>query len=431
MMEKLAILGGKASIQEKFAPYRSMSSRERQAVIEVMDSDCLSGFYGSWGDQFLGGPKVRAFESAWSRQFGCRYSIAVNSATSALMAAVGAAGIGPGDEVIVPAYTMSATAIAILAYGGIPIFVDIEEKYFCLDFESVEAAITRKTKAIIVVNLFGHPAELHRLRTLAEAHKIKLIEDNSQAPFSRENDRFSGTIGHIGVFSLNYHKHIHTGEGGVCVTDDDELAIRLQLIRNHGENVVEHLSLKDITNLIGFNYRMTELSAAIGLVQLDRSDEHIEKRAYLAERLTSGTNDLEGLHAPVVRTGCTHVYYTWSVKIDSKVLGISRRTFSRALAAEGVPHGVGYVRPLYLLPVFQKRVALGSEGYPFNLGSPNYDKGICPIAERMYERDLLSFEVCAYDVGEPQLEQIVSAIRKVHASCPQLMEVELSAQNGK
>lgn len=428
-MSKLALLGGDPAIRDVFVPYRTMSARERQAVVDVIDSDCLSGFYGSWGDQFLGGPKVREFEAAWCTRFSCRHAVTVNSATTGLMAAVGSVGVGPGDEVIVPPYSMSATAISVIAYGGIPIFADIDEETFCLDIHAVQKSITPKTKAIIAVNLFGHPARLHELRTLADVRGIKLIEDNAQGPLAMENGKYAGTIGHIGVFSLNYHKHIHTGEGGVCVTDDAHLASRMQLIRNHGENVVEYLPQDDLTNLVGFNYRMTEMSAAVGLVQLDLIDEHVGRRVRLAETLSEGVAGLEGVTAPVVRADCHHVYYVWALRLDREILGISRDLFSRALTAEGLPHGVGYVRPLYLLPTFQKRIAIGSSGFPFNLGNPCYDKGICPVSERMYEQELLGFEVCAYNVSQSQMQQMVEAIRKVHALRHQLRNMEV-LENG-
>lgn len=414
-MTKLALFGGEPAVRDPLQPYRTMSGRERQAVIDVIDADCLSGFYGSWGDQFLGGPKIREFEDAWAKRFDCRHAITVNSATSGLVAAVGAAGVGPGDEVIVPPYSMSATAIAPLAYGAIPIFADIEDKTFCLDLAAVKRALTSRTKAIIAVNLFGHPARLGELRKLADESGIVLIEDNAQGPLAQEHGRFAGTIGHIGVFSLNYHKHIHTGEGGICVTDDSGLAQRLQLIRNHGENVVEGFTVEDITNLIGFNYRMTELSAAVGLVQLDQADEHVGRRVRLAQSLSDGLDGLEGITVPAVRAECSHVYYVWAARIDEKRLGISRRAFSLALAAEGFPHGVGYVRPLYMLPVFQKRIAIGRHGFPFNLGTPDYAKGLCPVAERLHEKELLGFEVCANDVTPVQAQQLVDAMRKVHA----------------
>lgn len=423
-MSKLAIFGGNPAIRSPLQPFRTMSERERQAVIEVIDDDCLSGFYGSWGDKFLGGPKVRAFEEAWALRFNCQHAVTVNSATTALIAAIGAAGVGPGDEVIVPPYTMSATAIAPLVYGGIPVFADIEDDTYCLDIDSVRKAITPRTRAIIVVNLFGHPARLHELRKLADERGIVLIEDNAQSPLAQEYGRYAGTIGHIGVFSLNYHKHIHTGEGGICATDDANLAFRMQLIRNHGENVVEGFNVTDLTNLVGFNFRMTELSAAVGLVQLERADELVGRRVALAEALTKGVSDLTGIIPPTVRRDCTHVYYAWILRLDEEYLGITRDAFSRALAAEGFPHGVGYVRPLYLLPLFQQRIAIGRQGFPFNLGAPDYSRGICPVAEKLHEHELLSFETCAFDVSEGQVHQLVDAIRKVHANRTELRDLQ-------
>ena len=153
-------------------------------------------------------------------------------------------------------------------YGGIPFSADVEKDYFCLDYQAVINKITNRTKAIIAVNLMGHPAELIKLRKLADSKGIYLIEDNAQAPHAHENGLLTGTIGHIGVASLNYHKHIHTGEGGVCTTNDDNLAERLKLIRNHGENVINDLDIKNLTNLIGFNFRLTEIGAAMGISQI-------------------------------------------------------------------------------------------------------------------------------------------------------------------
>ena len=250
---------------------------------------------------------------------------------------MGAIGIQPGDEVIVPPYTMSATALAPLIYGGIPVFADVEPETFCLDVNAVQAAVTPRTRAIIAVNLFGHPAQLAQLRDIANRNGLYLIEDNAQAPLAMENGRLAGTIGHIGVFSLNYHKHIHAGEGGVCVTNDGGLARKLQLIRNHGENVVEPLGMEDISNMIGFNYRMTELSAAIGLEQLNKIDRHVETRERLAQQLVEGLQGLEGLTVPLTRPGCRHVYYVLGFRYDAEMVGVSREQFSRALSRRRFP----------------------------------------------------------------------------------------------
>jgi perosamine synthetase len=278
----------------------------------------------------------------------------------------------------------------------------------------VRRAITPKTKAIIAVNLFGHPAPLAQLMDLAKEHGLKVIEDNAQGPLAAEGGRLAGTIADIGVFSLNYHKHIHTGEGGMCVTRDPTLAVRLQAIRNHAENIVEGAGIADLTNMVGFNYRMTEMSAAVGIEQLKRVEPEVMRRQKLAEHLTAGVAGLEGITPPMVRPGCRHVYYTWTARIDEAKLGVSRADFSRALTAEGFPHFVGYVRPLYLLPVFQKRIAFGRGGWPFNLTDRKYEKGLCPVAERMHEHEILAYEICGYRVDARHADLLVEAIRKVH-----------------
>lgn len=424
-MSELAIFGGTPVLGGPLPPYPSIGRPEIEAVAAVAASGCLSGFYGSWGEEFLGGPMVRAFEQAWCERFGVKHAVSVNSATSGLYAAMGAIGIGPGDEVIVPPYTMSATAMAPLIYGGTPVFADIEKETFCLDPEAVRKAITPRTKAILTVNLFGHPSRLTELSSIALEHGLKLIEDNAQAPLSSENGRYAGTVGHIGVFSLNYHKHIHCGEGGVCVTNDDDTALRLQMIRNHGENVVETLGIDDPVNIVGFNYRLTELSAAVGIEQLKRIDEHVKRRERIAKSLCEGISGLEGLIPPSTRPGCRHVYYVWAMRIDERRLGTTRSGFSRALAAEGFPHFCGYVRPLYLLPIFQKRIAIGAGGYPFNMvEKTRYEKGLCPVAERMHEQELIGFEPCAYSIAEDTAGLLIEAVRKVHRHRKELATIE-------
>ena len=419
-MSELAIFGGEPVIAEEPRRYRSMGEAEARAVAEVMASDCLSGFYGSPGDEYWGGPKVQAFEAAWRERYGVAHAISVNSATSGLFAAVGAVGVSPGDEVIVPPWTMSATAMAPLVYGGIPIFADIEDETFGLDPEAVRAAITDKTRAIIAVNLFGHPARLEELLEIADKHDLYLIADNAQAPLGAMASGLAGTIGHIGVFSLNYHKHIHTGEGGVCVTDDDVLGKRLAMIRNHGENATDWLGMDDLTNMVGFNYRMTEMSAAVGLVQLENIDTHVEPRERFAEILSEGTRNLRGLKVPAVREGCRHNYYCWCATYDAGDAGVDRDLFRDALIAEGVPCFTGYVEPLYRLPTFQKRIAFGREGYPFTLGAPDYTKVHCPVTERMHRDHALLIEVCSLEPSEELAQRMGEAIAKVHRNTGEL-----------
>ncbi len=425
--ETLAILGGQPAFTGVLQPYNSIGTEEIDAVNRVMRSGCLSGYYGSWSDEFFGGPVVRAFETAWAARFQCSHAIAVNSNTSGLVAAMGAVGIGPGDEVIVPPLTMAATAVAPLVYGGIPVFVDLDPVTCCLDPNEVRKNITAKTRAIVVVNLFGHIAHLRELRSIADEHGIYLIEDNAQAPLGTEDGRYAGTIGNIGVFSLNYHKHFHTGEGGVCTTDDEKLAMRLRLIRNHGESCVAGAGVTDLVNLVGFNMRMTEMCAAIGLEQLKKADVLVGEREHICLRLNEGLAGLSGISLPVQRSGTRPVYYMYQMRFDPQEVGVSREVFARALAAEGFQTFLGYLKPLYMLPLFQQRIAIGREGWPFTLTQRTYGKGLCPVAERLHEVELMGFDCCCQKIPDTDLDDLIAAFRKVHACREQLKKLEVNS----
>ena len=410
---KLAINGGTPIFGKELAPYKSILRPEKEALKRVAESGSLSGFYGNWGSEFLGGPEVKKFEAEWAKKFDVPFAVSVNSATSGLYAALAAIEVSPGDEIIVPPTTMSATVMGPLIYGAIPVFCDIEPETFCLDVNKIYENLTSKTKAIVVVNLFGHPAKLDELSQLCKREGIFLIEDNSQSPLAKEGTSLCGTVGDIGVFSLNYHKHLHSGEGGVCVTKDPNLAIRLQAVRNHAENVIDEGNLSPV-NMVGFNYRMTEMSAAVASAQLSRVEELVEQRKNLAEALSKGVEKLSGLKAPVVREKCNHVYYIWALKYDKKKVGVSRERFSAALLAEGFKNFTGYVKPLYLLPTFQKRIAIGNSGWPFNLSARVYEKGLCPVAETLYEEELICFEPCAYEITEENTDKLIMALQKVY-----------------
>ena len=301
-MTQLAIKGGQR-LREKPLPTRqTMCEAEKQAVIEVMDSGELSGFFGSPGAQWLGGPKVREFEDKWALTYGFKHAISVNSWTTGLTTAVGAVGIEPGDEVIVSPYTMSASATSILFYGGIPVFADIDPDTFNITATTIESRITPRTRAIMVVHIFGQAADMDPIMSLAKKHNLKVIEDGAQCPGIKYKGRPIGTIGDIGGFSLNYHKHIHTGEGGMLVTNDDKLALRCQLIRNHAENLIEDLGVDDLSNMLGSNYRLTELQAAIGCVQLDRVQGYLDHRKRLAAHFGRKLAEFDG-----IKIGRAHV----------------------------------------------------------------------------------------------------------------------------
>lgn len=428
MSKKLALQGGDIAVTKKITAFNPIRNEEKLAALKTFDNGPLSGFYGSTRPEFFGGPEVRAFEAEWCQRFNCAFTVSVNSATSGLIAAMGAIGISPGDEVILPPYTMSATAIAPIIYGAIPVFADVEDQYFCIDPIAVKALITEKTRAIIAVNLFGHPAQLHALRKLADEHGLFLIEDNAQAVLAEEQGALTGSIGHIGVYSLNVHKHIQTGEGGMCVTNDEMLAKKLQIIRNHGENVTDWLEVSDLNNMIGFNFRMLEMSAAVGRVQLQRVDELVERCEYVATRLTAGIKGLKGMTPPAVRDKCRHNYFMWTCLFDEAVLGVSREIFVKAVRAEGVPLGEGYVKPLYLLPMFQKRMAVGRNGYPFSLSEQQYESGLCPVVEDLHFNRVFQIQPVSWNLDNEQIDMVIDAFHKVHSNLPILASIAASAE---
>lgn len=423
-MSRLAINGGKKIRTTLFPPYKVIGKEEENAVVEVVRSGILSKYLGCWDGDFYGGPQVQALEEEWARYFGVKHAISVNSATSALYCAAGAVGLEPGDEVIVSPYTMCASSTAPLIYSAIPVFADIEEGYFCLDAESILKRITPKTKAIIVVNIFGQPYNVDMINKIAKDKGLMVIEDNAQGPGAKYKGRFAGTLGDIGVFSLNYHKHIHCGEGGIAVTDNDELAERMRLIRNHAEAVVGDKGTTNLCNMVGFNYRMTEIEASIAREQLKKLSKLVLERQGNVDYLRKGLEQIPCLEIPPVRTDAEHVFYLFPIIYNDKITGVSREKYVEAVCAELMPtalreaEGVrvecGYVKPLYLQPLFQDKIAYGKKGYPFSMSNMEYKKGMCPVCEDMYYRKLIIHDLMRPGMLKDDLDDVIGAFQKVY-----------------
>lgn len=417
-MSELALLGGTKVRKAPFPSYVTIGEEEKRAVQEVLDSAVLSQFLGTWSPDFYGGPKVQQLEKNWREYFRVKNAVSVNSATSGLYAAVGAAGVGPGDEVIVSPYTMTASATAALVYGAIPVFADLDPEIFCLSPESIRERITPRTKAIIVVDLFGHPADMDEIMEIAGEHDLVVIEDAAQAPGATYKGKNAGTLADIGVFSLNYHKTIHCGEGGIVVTDDDEIADRVSLIRNHAEVVVKDKGTRNLVNMIGFNYRMTEIEAAIANEQLKKLETLLLPRIKAADYLTKRLKDLPGIDPPLVRPGVRHGYYMYTIRYHADQLGVPRDRFVEALNAEGIPMESGYVEPIYLEPCYQQQIGFGSDGFPFTYpgykGKVNYQKGICPVTEMMHYEQVMTTNICHANCTRSDLDEFLSAFEKVY-----------------
>lgn len=424
MNEKLALLGGPVTITQPFRRYSPIGAEEVNAAKEVIESGVLSQFIGAYHPDFLGGPKVKEFEAKCASYFDVKHAVTVNSWTSGLIAAVGAIGIQPGDEVIVTPWTMCASATAILHWNAIPVFADIDPNTFCIDPRSVEANITPFTKAIMAVDIFGQSADMDALMEIAKRHGLKVISDTAQAPGAQYKGKYAGTLADVGGFSLNYHKHIHTGEGGVLVTNDDEIAQRLQLIRNHAEAVVEGMGVTDLTNMVGYNFRLGEIECAMGITQLKKLYGFVDARANVANQLNERLADLKGLTTPLVSPGCSHAYYVYGMVLDTDLLGVSRETLVRALQAEGVTGLTNGYQNVHQFPIFQKKVAYGSQGFPWSSDicrrEVSYAKGICPVAERLHDETFLGFAMCLHDLSDTDVDLIASAFHKVWGQLDQL-----------
>jgi len=414
---KLALFGGPKTIQTTFKRYNPIGAEEVEAAKQVIESGVLSQFLGCWSPDFYGGPKVQEFERRCEAYFGVKHAVTVNSWTSGLIAAVGAIGIEPGDEVIVTPWTMCASATAILHWNGIPVFADIEQDTFNLDPASVEANITPYTKAIMAVDIFGHSADMDALMAIAERHGLKVITDSAQAPGTYYKGKVTGTLADVGGYSLNYHKHIHTGEGGILVTNDDEYADRLRLIRNHAEAVVGNKGNTDLCNMVGHNFRLGEIECAIGIEQLNKLDGFVASRQRAAERLSQELRELPGLRTPIVKEGCTHAYYVYPMVLDVEQLDVSRARIIEALEAEGVKGLAGGYTNIHLLPMYQQKIAYGSKGFPWTSDicrrDVSYHKGICPVAERLHEFTYLGFAMCMHELADDDVDLIGQAFRKV------------------
>jgi len=417
MPDKLAIQGGPRSIDYTFKKYNSIGDLELTAATEVIQSGILSQFLGSHSEEFYGGQKVKQFEADCQDYFGVKHAITVNSWTSGLIAAIGALDINPGDEIIVPPWTMCATATAVLHWNAIPIFADIEPDTFNIDPISVSRNISSKTKAILAVDIFGHSADITALKKIADEHNLMLISDTAQSPGASYKGKHAGTLADIGGFSLNYHKHIHTGEGGILVTNDSHLAERMYLIRNHAEAVVEGMGINNISNMVGYNFRLGEIECAMGIEQLKKLDSFVLSRKNSAKKIIEGIKNLKGIKVPTIKNHCSHVFYILGLVLDLDILGTSRQKIFDALVAEGLQGLISGYANIHLLPIFQKKIAYGSKGFPwsadFSRQDVNYSKGICPIAEDLHDNTFLGYEMCLHDLSDDDINLIINAFHKV------------------
>ena len=412
----LALFGGKKTITYKFKRYNSIGKEEIIAANKVLKTGILSDFIAGNNSKFLGGSKVNEFEKNCAKYFKVKYVVTVNSWTSGLVCAVGAIDIEPGDEVIVSTWTMPATATAIIQWNAIPVFADIDKDTFNICPKSIVKNISKKTKAIIAVDIFGQSANIDEIMKIAKKYKLKVISDSAQSIGTLNKRRYSGTIADVGGFSLNYHKHINTGEGGILVTNNKKIYNKLTLIRNHGEMRVNSKNKKNLTNTFGHNFRLGEIESAIGIEQLNKLNFFIKKKRTIAQKLTDGLSCLSGLQTPKILDRCTHSYYKYPMILNGRAVK-KRSLIKKALEAEGV-QGLsdGYICT-HLLPMYQHKIAYGSKGFPWNSEiykrNISYKKGICPVAENLHFKSYLGLSIDLYNLSSKDINLIIKSFKKV------------------
>jgi perosamine synthetase len=383
-------------------PYgrHSVTEEEIQSVVDVLRGDWLTT-----------GPVVEQFEQAFAGYVGTGQAVAVSSGTAALHAAMFALGVGPGDEVIVPAMTFAATANCVVFQGAAPVFADVEAATLLLDPDQVQARLTSRTKAVIAVDYAGQPCDYQALRSLAEEHALALVADGSHALGARDSGLPSaghgnappngrvGSLADLSAFSLHAVKPITTGEGGMITTDKAGLAERMRRFRNHGFNR-DHRQRErsgswfyEMTEL-GYNYRLTDFQCALGLGQLSGLDGRIARRRQIADAYDRAFAELPGLEPLGIRRGASHARHLYVIRLDPQRLGVDRPEVFAALRDEGIGAGVHYI-PVHLHPFYRQRFGTGP--------------GDCPVAEAAYQQ-ILSLPIFPA-MSDRDVAHVVEAVR--------------------
>ncbi|NJP67074.1 DegT/DnrJ/EryC1/StrS family aminotransferase [Streptomyces spiramenti] len=372
-MSKLAAFGGTATVprDRRHVQWPLIEDEDRKAVLDALDGPRLVS-------DTDGVNAVSRLEEHWARRFGHEDCVAVSNGTAALALALAALGVGPGDEVIVPAFSFIATGLAPVHQMAVPVFADIDPVTFNIDPDDVERRITPRTKAIIPVHLHGAPADMDRLTGIARTHGLAIVEDAAQAPGATHRGRPVGAIGDAGAFSLQVSKNIPTcGEGGLLVTQDAGLAARARRGRQFGEEIQAGRDRDYISYGLGWNYKMNALQAAFTLAQLDRFDAYERARQANVTGFLARLAELPGLTVPTALPHTTHAWHILRFRFDPAAFGLDgvrpealRTALRRLLRAEGVPLSQYQLMPLPDQKVFSDRVGFGS-GYPWSVtGAP-------------------------------------------------------------
>lgn len=395
-----AIAGGEPAKKTPFKMTRRYGRQDLHQLKEALDQGTL--FYAE-------GQKVKQFESDFAAMMGFKYGVAASSGTATIHAALIAAGISPGDEVIVPPITDLGSVVPILWQSAIPIFADLDPQTYNLSPESMEKHITPRTRAIIAVHLAGNACDMDALGEIARKHNIAIIEDCAQAHGCLYKGKAAGHFGLAGCYSFNEFKHIGCGDGGVLVTNDVEFARKARLATDKCYSREPGVTSRTPT-LLANNYRMTELQGAVGLAQIRRLPGIIKRRRAWCDKLTRRLTGLRGISLPVVTPGCDHSWWFYLMRVEPALLGASTDEFASALKSEGLPVGAHYISmPVYEYPLLTNHSAFTRSQHPFS--QVPYSKGLCPTAEAILDSCVMLRINEGYTAKD--LTETVHAIRRV------------------
>lgn len=394
MKTKLAVNGG-TPVRQTMLPYgrQWIDEDDITAVTAVLRSDWLTT-----------GPNVPEFETAFASLVGAREAVAVSNGTAALHAAMNALGIGPGDEVIVPAMTFAASANCVVYQGGTPVFADVQADTLLIDPDDVAAKITARTKAIVAVDYAGQPCDYERLHTLAHRHGLKLVADACHAIGGEYREMPVGTLADLSIFSLHPVKHITTGEGGVITTNDAELARRMRVFRNHGittdhrQRAEQGSWFYEMVEL-GYNYRLTDFQCALGLSQLRKLPGWVVRRQAIAQMYDAAFAGLTAVSPLTTRPEVSHAYHLYVVRFDLSQLTVDRNMLFQALRAEGLGVNLHYI-PVHLHPFYRQR--FGTQ------------PGLCPAAEAAYA-EIMSLPIFP-QMSDADVQDVITAVSKIVAA---------------
>ncbi len=428
-MAKLAIHGGKRSISKEHVAWPIVTKKEKKAVMDVMDRRV---FWGAFA------PEATELQKEWARYVGVTHCLATNSGTAALHIALRGVGVGPGDEVITTALTFVASALAALHCNAVPVFVDVDPKTFNIDPARIEEKVTERTKAIMPVHLHGLPADMDAINALAKKHNLSVVEDACQAHGATHKGRKAGSLGDAAGFSLNGSKNLPACEGGLFVTNSEEVRKEAAKVRDLGEIIEEGVERDYNAFEIGWMYRFTEMNAAFARVRLQSLDEENVVRKKNAAYLTEKFGAFKGIITPYIPSDCESAFYMYRLRFDPRALGLEippkefRAKVQKALRAEGVQANRWQNRPVPMQELFQKRRGYG-RGWPWKTADGRESTVVYRAEDYPETRKVVDDSIVISDAIYPPngidlMNRYVETFAKLWENLDEVLRVELKPE---